>query len=112
MDQRRRPLALTPDFFATGFLLAFDDFTAATFFFGTAFVLAFAFTTGFFFAGVFFAVGALGFAATATAVFLPPRFFHCSAIATPSSAGERTVRTRAASSAANLSAAVPLPPET
>ncbi len=33
------------------------------------------------------------------------------AIAEPSSAGERTVVTRAASSAANLSAAVPLPPE-
>ena len=32
-------------------------------------------------------------------------------IAAPSSAGERTVVTRAASSAANLSAAVPLPPE-
>jgi len=33
------------------------------------------------------------------------------AIAAPISAGERTVVTRAASSAANLSAAVPLPPE-
>ena len=40
----------------------------------------------------------------------PPRATRA-AIALPSSAGERTVVTRAASSAANLSAAVPLPPE-
>jgi uncharacterized protein (DUF58 family) len=60
--------------------------------FGRAFNFAFAFATGF----------AAGFGR------LP--FMHF-ASADPSSAGERTVVTRAASSAANLSAAVPLPPE-
>ena len=60
--------------------------------FGWAFTFAFAFATGF----------AAGFGR------LP--FMHF-ASADPSSAGERTVVTRAASSAANLSAAVPLPPE-
>jgi hypothetical protein len=53
---------------------------------------------------------AFNFAAILAAGFrlLPAMRF---ANAAPSSAGERTVVTRAASSAANLSAAVPLPPE-
>lgn len=38
------------------------------------------------------------------------RLRSCSSIAVPSSAGDLTVRTPAASSARNLSAAVPLPP--
>ena len=77
-------------FFRAGFLLrtgAFATRLPATGFFDAAFL-----------AGAFFATFA---------------FFGASrrAIADPSSAGERTVVTRAASSAANLSAAVPLPPE-
>lgn len=63
-------------------------------------------------AGIF----ALGFTLVLMAVFaLAPAFgqlpFILFAIAVPRSAGERTVVTFAASSAANLSAAVPLPPE-
>jgi hypothetical protein len=54
---------------------------------------------------------ALSVAFPAFFVGVPTLPFKRLKIAAPSSAGERTVVTRAASSAANLSAAVPLPPE-
>jgi len=72
--------------------------------------------------GAFFAAGlraagflvpafAAGFFAAGLALADPALRARRRAIAVPSSAGERTVVTLAASSAANLSAAVPLPPE-
>src|SRR5688572_4452719 len=71
----------------------------------------------FFFAGPFFAVfPTLAVLAVLARVFFLPFFLlffpNCSAMALPRSAGLFTVRTPARSSALNLSAAVPLPPET
>ena len=75
---------------------------ALAFFFAAALRGAAFFTTAFAF---FFTTTAL-----ATLAFVTRPLSRLK-IAAPSSAGERTVVTRAASSAANLSAAVPLPPE-
>src|SRR5690606_9305432 len=58
------------------------------------------------------AVRPLPFAAALAGLRREPCFFSCSTIALPRSAGLFTVRTPARSSAANLSAAVPLPPDT
>ena len=85
-------------FFATGL--------RATGFFVTAF-----FAAAFFFARFFFATGLRGSTFASAAAFAARRLRR-SAIAAPSSAGDFTVRTPAASSALYLSAAVPLPPAT
>jgi hypothetical protein len=107
-----------PPFFlrATTFLVESPGFAATDFFDVPTRLAAFFPETGL--AAAFaprFAAGldngfAARFAAGFAATFRTAPFIRFS-IAEPSSAGERTVVTRAASSAANLSAAVPLPPE-
>src|SRR6478736_5593285 len=92
-------------FFGAGLRFAADfDFTdfglAATWHFAFAFALRLVFVV---------AGRSSRLAAAARRV---ARTFSSSAIAEPSSAGLRTVRSPASSSARNLSAAVPLPPDT
>ncbi len=94
-------------------------FFAGTFFAGAFFAAAL--LAGAFFTGAFFAAAAFGAAAewprnaaadsAARWADFARRLRSRSFIALPRSAGDLTVRTPAASSARNLSAAVPLPPE-